>query len=61
MEIASTQDIAVRKSIIKSIAPIVDSIGINEREAIDILEVSGCENRRKPAMHGQTALICLKH
>ena len=45
LEIASTQDIAVRKSIIKSIAPIVDSIGINEREAIDILEVSGCEKQ----------------
>lgn len=43
LEIASTQDIAVRKSIIQSIAPKVDSIGINEREAIDILEVSGCE------------------
>ena len=39
LEIASTQDIAVRRSIIKTIAPIVDSIGINEREAIDILEV----------------------
>lgn len=43
LEIASTQDIAVRKSIIQSIAPQVDSIGINEREAIDILEVSGYE------------------
>lgn len=39
LEIASTQDKAVRKAIIESIAPKVDSIGINEREAIDILEV----------------------
>lgn len=43
LEIASTQDIAVRQSIIKNIAPFVDSIGINEREAIDILEVIGEE------------------
>ena len=44
LEIASTQDIAVRKAIIKKIAPIVDSVGVNEREAIDILEVTGYEN-----------------
>ena len=44
LEIASTQDIAVRKAIIKKIAPIVDSVGINEREAIDILEVTGFED-----------------
>ncbi len=44
LEIASTQDIAVRKAIIKKIAPIVDSIGINEREAIDILEVTDFED-----------------
>ena len=43
LEIASTQDIVVRKSIIGTIAPKVDSIGINEREAMDILEVCGCE------------------
>lgn len=39
LEVASTQDIAVRKAIVKKIAPKVDSIGINEREAIDILEI----------------------
>ncbi len=44
LEIASTQDIAVRKAIIKKIAPIVDSVGVNEREAIDILEVTGYED-----------------
>ena len=43
LEIASTQDIAVRKAILHEIAPYVDSIGINEREAIDILEVTGGE------------------
>lgn len=39
LEIASTQDISVRKAIVEQIAPLVDSIGVNERETIDILEV----------------------
>lgn len=43
LEVASTQDIPVRKAIINKIAPMVDSIGVNEREAIDILEVIGYE------------------
>lgn len=43
LEVASTQDIAVRKAIIKKIASKVDSIGINEREAMDILEIIGQE------------------
>ncbi len=43
LEIASTQDIAVRKRIIEKIAPVVDSVGVNERETIDILEVTGFE------------------
>lgn len=41
LEIASTQDIKVRKAITKYIVPNVDSIGINERETMDILEVIG--------------------
>lgn len=47
LEIASTQDIAVRKALIEKIAPLADSIGINEREAIDILEVIGEEELAK--------------
>ena len=43
LEIASTQDIAVRKALLQKIAPIADSVGINEREAMDILEVIGEE------------------
>jgi ADP-dependent phosphofructokinase/glucokinase len=43
LEIASTQDLAIRRAIIEEIAPLADSIGINEREAIDILEVIGKE------------------
>lgn len=43
LEIASTQDIEVRKAIIQKLATNCDSIGINERELIDILEVVGEE------------------
>ncbi|MDR1693751.1 MAG: hypothetical protein LBR70_00965 [Lactobacillaceae bacterium] len=43
LEIASTQDKVVRKAIVDRIAAIVDSIGVNERETIDILEVIGQE------------------
>lgn len=39
LEIASTQDKIIRKAIIEKIAPLMDSIGINERETIDLLEV----------------------
>lgn len=41
LEIASTQDKIIRKAIAKKLIPIVDSIGMNERETIDILEVIG--------------------
>ncbi len=47
LEIASTQDVAVRKAIVEEVAPKVDSVGINEREAIDILEVIGYEDLAK--------------
>lgn len=39
LEIASTQDINVRKNIAKHLIPNVDSMGINERETMDILAV----------------------
>ena len=39
LEIASTQDKAIRKAIIDKIAPLSNSIGLNERETIDLLEV----------------------
>lgn len=41
LEIASTQDIAVRQAIVDKVAPEVDSIGLNERETIDVLEIIG--------------------
>ena len=47
LEIASTQDIVVRKAILQKLATNVDSVGINERELIDILEVTGEEKLAK--------------
>lgn len=47
LEIASTQDIEVRKAILQKLATNVDSVGVNERELIDILEVVGEENLAK--------------
>lgn len=41
LEIASTQDKAIRLRILERIAPLADSIGLNERETIDLLEISG--------------------
>ena len=50
-EIASTQDKVIRKYLLDKLAPVSDSIGFNERELIDLLEVMGekdlaeaCEN-----------------
>ncbi|MDD4556009.1 MAG: ADP-dependent glucokinase/phosphofructokinase [Alphaproteobacteria bacterium] len=39
LEIASTQDKKVRKEIVEKFARISDSVGVNERETIDVLEV----------------------
>jgi len=44
LEIASTQDLAIRKAIATKIAPIADSAGLNERETIDMLQVLGKED-----------------
>jgi len=41
LEIASTQDLDVRKAVIEKIAPLVHSAGLNERETIDLLQVMG--------------------
>lgn len=43
LEIASTQDAAVREAVARQIMPLVDSAGFNEREALDLLNVLGCE------------------
>lgn len=60
LEIASTQDIAVRKALIKKIAPLADSVGINEREAIDILEVIGEEKLAEECDKHTTAINMFK-
>ncbi len=39
LELASTQDKKVRAAIIEKIAPLADSLGFNEREALDALEI----------------------
>ena len=39
LEIASTQDKKIRAYMMEKIAPLCDSIGLNEREALDVLEV----------------------
>ena len=44
LEIASTQDLKIREAIATKLIPIVDSLGLNEREAMDILEVIGEKN-----------------
>ena len=41
LEMASTQDTVIRKSLLDDLATQVDSIGFNERELIDLLEVMG--------------------
>ena len=41
LEIASTQDKVVRKAIIDNIVPLVHSVGLNERETIDLLNILG--------------------
>lgn len=38
IEVASTQDILIRKAILKNLIGLADSIGINDRETIDLLE-----------------------
>ena len=47
LELASTQDVAIRKAIVNKIVPLVDSIGVNERETIDVLQVIGEEELAK--------------
>lgn len=41
LEIASTQDKKVRRAVALNLAPYADSVGVNERETMDILEVIG--------------------
>lgn len=56
LEVASTQDKVVRKAIVEKIAAKADSIGLNERETIDVLEVIGEENLAKICEENCTAV-----
>ena len=47
LEIASTQDKVIRKEIINQLVPLSHSIGLNERETIDLLEVMDKEDLAK--------------
>lgn len=66
LEIASTQDKVIRKNIIKLIAPLSQSMGLNERETIDLLNVLNQKELAKKienktsACHLFEALIFLK-
>lgn len=55
LEVASTQDIEIRRAIIEKIAPLMDSLGINERETIDVLEAIGEENLAQRCSQRTTA------
>lgn len=55
LEIASTQDRAIRKAIIDNIAPLVQSAGLNEREVIDLLYITGKEDLAEQIEHETTA------
>ncbi len=52
LELASTQDKIVRAAIINKLAPAVHSVGLNEREALDALEVA--EPEMFAALEGAT-------
>jgi ADP-dependent phosphofructokinase/glucokinase len=43
LEVASTQDKVIRRAIMHQVAPLAESIGLNERETIDVLEIFGRE------------------
>jgi len=55
LELASTQDKIVRKAIIEEIAPLADSLGLNEREALDALEIIDAEKHAEISEQKLTA------
>ena len=59
LELASTQDKIVRKAILQNLAPIADSVGLNEREALDALEVVAPDMYEKVQKSELTAPILL--
>ena len=60
LEIASTQDKVIRKAIVEKIAPISQSIGLNERETIDVLNVIGEDKLAKEIENNTNACNLFK-
>lgn len=66
LEIASTQDEKIRSAIVEQIVPLADSVGLNERETIDLLNVTNQQvlaseiERELSACHLFRAILFLK-
>ncbi len=60
LEVASTQDISIRKAIVQKLIPLMDSIGINDRETIDLLFALGEKSLAKRCDEKTTAESLLK-
>ncbi len=60
LEIASTQDVIIRKAIAQKLIELVASIGINDCETMDLLEVLDCKALAKRCREQTTAENLLK-
>lgn len=60
LEVASTQDLIIRKAIAQKLLPLASSIGINERETMDLLEVLDQKALAKRCREQTTAENLLK-
>tara|TARA_R110001583_G_scaffold77623_1_gene211175 strand:- start:5288 stop:6718 length:1431 start_codon:yes stop_codon:yes gene_type:complete len=56
LEMASTQDVVIRKSLLDNLATKVDSLGFNERELIDLLEVIGEDDLAKECIENTNSV-----
>lgn len=60
LEMASTQDVVIRKNLLDNLATKVDSLGFNERELIDILEVIGEDDLAKKCIKNTNSVNLFK-
>ena len=60
LEVASTQDLLIRKAIVQKLICLVDSIGINDRETMDLLEAIDEKSLLKHCREQTTAENLLK-
>jgi len=56
LEMASTQDVVIRKNLLDNLATKVDSLGFNERELIDLLEVIGEDDLAKECIENTNSV-----